>query len=66
MSTLLSFFLRLCVTSCSATFVLEVFYFDHSCSQHCQFSETVSHIDSFLGQLKSGVGHEEIVLSTND
>jgi hypothetical protein len=26
----------------------KVFYFDHSCSQHCQFFETISHIDSFL------------------
>jgi hypothetical protein len=31
MGNLLSFFLRLCVTSCSTTFVFKVFYFDHSC-----------------------------------
>jgi hypothetical protein len=48
MGNLLSFFLSLCVISCSTTFVFKVFYFDHSCSQHCQFSDTVSHIDSFL------------------
>jgi hypothetical protein len=45
---LLSFFLKLYVTSSTTTFVFKVFYFDHSCSHHCQFSETISHIDSFL------------------